>query len=148
MEIKQYAPLVAREPDAEVEAYLTKMSLLFFQLNNEQQWDALLNADWIAPDFAAALRYRPDQPPEINLQQHVEEYRQHLKEFPDHYESTSYVEAQVDKSGKTANVYIHHETHAHQSIVSIPGVVTFMWKRNKAGKWLFQKAVDVRGPPI
>lgn len=141
----QHDPLSAGgSSDALTGEHLKRLSLLFFQLNNEQNWDALLTADWISPRFTAAIEYSANQEREVNLKQHVAQYSQYMKENPSYIETTSEIDAKIDKFGRTAQIFINHCGNS-DSGVGIPGVAVFTWWKAKSGKWLFVKMIDIRG---
>jgi hypothetical protein len=147
MDVQHHPLSSGGESDAVTEDHLKEMSLLFFQLNNDQNWDGLLTADWISPKWTAAIEYRSNADAEVNLQQHVQQYAQHLLENPDYLHTTSDIEAKVEpKHGRTASVFINHTGNLGD--MSIPGVAVFNWRKDKLGKWMFEKLVDMRGLPM
>lgn len=128
------------------ENHLIRLSLLFFKLNNEQDWDALRAAEWISPKFTAAIEYRANnQEGQVTLEQHIAQYSQHLKENPGYFETTSEVDAKIDQYGKSAQVFVNHVASNGSGDVSIPGVAVFSWRKVKGGEWRFEKMVDIRG---
>lgn len=63
---------------------------------------------------------------------------------PGYLETTSEVDAKLDKHGKTAKVLIIH-VGSSSSGVGVSGVASFTFWKESNGKWMFVKMVDIRG---